>query len=59
MVLGLVPTHWWVRLALGLLSANWWMELDPRVSGCRTLWVPVIVPEDPWVQGPLVDRARS
>ena len=32
-VLGLVPTHWWVRLVLELMPAHWWAGPVPGPSG--------------------------
>ena len=29
---------------LGLLTTHWWVKLDPSVSSCRALGVTVIVP---------------
>ena len=42
MILGLVPSHWWVRLVLGLLLAHWW-GLGSEVSGCGFLGIQVLL----------------
>ena len=46
---------------LGLMPAHWWAELGPRISGCRALGVPGLVPVNTGIWGwvPFVDRVKS
>lgn len=48
MILGLVPSHWWVRLVLGLLLAHWW-GLGSEVSGCGFLGIQVLLMAYGWM----------
>ena len=50
-VLGLMPTHWLLRLVLGLVPAHWCVQPCPSVSGCRALGVLGLVPAQ-WYEGP-------
>ena len=41
---GLMRACWGVSWIMGLVLAHWWAELGPRVSGCRALGIPRLVP---------------